>query len=804
VFGTVAADGRTHAHRIYLSPDGRAKADLGIGRDGKTRDSKKSAKLADRQPSIAGCAVIWGDPEKATHLILFEGIENAAVGALAFRTEIEAAEVYIASAINAGGVEAFSPWPATTRVTIAADRDEAPKSSRKHASRRGELAARKFGLKHYERLKVAIALPGAAGESTDWLDILRRDGPEAVRAGLLNATSFAPSDDELAGQQREEILKAQIAEIAKLYSLPDLQTMRLEYRRTNNGRIWVHKFMGRNEEGEIWIPVTSSFGVPARLRYTDQGDAYGLRCLVEDMEDRPRAVDFDRAGLAKMGAADIRSMLFAAGLRIEADGETIVVQCLKAADPVLEILVVRRPGWHEVPGCADPIFVAPSGAVFGASDRLELELAAAVRMAPDVAKGGSLDGWGAAVATAISVGRCEHWTLGVLAGFAGPIVALTGLDTCGVNLSGLTTSGKSTAQRLAASVWSTPDIRRPGLCQSARATDNAIEALAQRATGTVLSLDELAHVSGKAAAKMIYTIAGSVGKRRMTAEAAPRDTYTWATFAILSGESSLEEKVRSDGGDWAAGMAVRIVDIDVTGVNRQVDAATLRAINEIEHHFGHAGAAFVGKLIEHGLHRQARALRDRVLKAAAMLTGGDADSATIRAAIPLALLWVAGEFAKNFRLVPDTTPVKDAVWWAWDRFRQSSDAAALDPEAQVIARLSTWIAQRWDVTIKNVEADSGVNNRETVAWYDDNAIYIPKQTLREAAGSSLRESEVASILSRRGFIAKRTEADRLYVRFVPKVGRIEAYALSRSQFGRSNHVTEPGSSFSVHQGGRSD
>src|SRR5262249_47944427 len=162
--------------------------------------------------------------------------------------------------------------------------------------------------------------------------------------------------DELADQQRE----AQIAEIAKLYPLPDLQTMRLKYRRTNNSRIWVHKF-----KDEIWIPVTSSFGVPARLRYFDQGDAYGLRCLVEDMEGRPRAVDFDRAGLAKMGAADIRSMLFAAGLRTEADGETIAVQCLKAADPVLEILVVRRPGWHEVPGCADPIFVAPSGAVFG-------------------------------------------------------------------------------------------------------------------------------------------------------------------------------------------------------------------------------------------------------------------------------------------------------------------------------------------------------------------------------------------------------------------------------------------------------
>jgi hypothetical protein len=288
----------------------------------------------------------------------------------------------------------------------------------------------------------------------------------------------------------------------------------------------------------------------------------------------------------------------------------------------------------------------------------------------------------------------------------------------------------------------------------------------------------------------------------MTADAGVRESYTWATFAILSGECSLQEKVRGDGGEWLAGMAVRIIDIDVTGVDRQVNAATLRSIDEIEHHHGHAGPIFVRMLIEQGLHRQAPALRDRILKAARVLAGEDKDSAIVRAAVPLALLMIAGELAKNFGLIPSTTAVKEAVQWAWNRFRQSSDAAALDPETQTIAQLRAWIAERWGVTIKDVNAQSDINNRETVAWFDERAVYMPKDRLREAAGSSLRESEVASILDRRGMLAKKTEGDRLYVRFVPRVGRVTAYALCRSEFGRTEDAVEPGADLTVHLGGR--
>jgi hypothetical protein len=91
VFGTIAQDGRKHAHRIYVARGGAGKAELGVGPNGHPRDPKKAAKLAAGQ-SAAGCAVLWGDPATAPHLILAEGIETSTALAYAQQTEIEAGE----------------------------------------------------------------------------------------------------------------------------------------------------------------------------------------------------------------------------------------------------------------------------------------------------------------------------------------------------------------------------------------------------------------------------------------------------------------------------------------------------------------------------------------------------------------------------------------------------------------------------------------------------------------------------------------------------------------------------------------
>ena len=123
VFGTVAADGGRHALRIYLAPNGAGKADLELDSEGRPRTAKKSAK-ATKGDNTAGRAVQWGDPTRAPWIVLCEGIETGAAIAHALETDIRNGEVAVAAAISAIGIETFQPYPATRRITVAADRDD--------------------------------------------------------------------------------------------------------------------------------------------------------------------------------------------------------------------------------------------------------------------------------------------------------------------------------------------------------------------------------------------------------------------------------------------------------------------------------------------------------------------------------------------------------------------------------------------------------------------------------------------------------------------------------------------------------
>ena len=172
------------------------------------------------------------------------------------------------------------------------------------------------------------------------------------------------------------------------------------------------------------------------------------------------------------------------------------------------------------------------------------ELDAKVRIAPEIARGGTLEGWKKMAGDVVAMSAMPHWRLGLIAGFPGLLIDYLGLQSCGINLSGKTSIGKTTAQMLAVSAWTTPVAGRNGsLMQSANSTVNNFEIMAARANSTVLAIDELAIRSGRELQELVFRFAGNKGKGRLDRNAQARPAPNWHVFTVLSSEQGIEAEI---------------------------------------------------------------------------------------------------------------------------------------------------------------------------------------------------------------------------------------------------------------------
>ena len=162
------------------------------------------------------------------------------------------------------------------------------------------------------------------------------------------------------------------------------------------------------------------------------------------------------------------------------------------------------------------------------------------------------------------------------------------------------------------------------------------------------------------------------------------------------------------------------------------------------------------------------------------MVGQDSDGARERAAMPLALIQTAGELAQEYGVLPQYDLV-GAIQWAWIRYLGSADAASLDPDQACIDALRSWIARKWEVSIKNL-FDNAPAFREAEAWFDEDCIYIPADTIVEAVGLGLKRSEIGKILDRHRLL-KMKDGDRKVFRRMPGLPGIPVFALDRSKLG---------------------
>jgi hypothetical protein len=506
----------------------------------------------------------------------------------------------------------------------------------------------------------------------------------------------------------------------------------------------------------------------------------------KDMAGHAHRISINRAFFQSKPQA-IRERLAHSGLWIDGDrrAQFQLDTCLSRIRPKDIILTVSKPGWHFRRG--DRIFVSPRGLAYDRSGlRTDVELSGDSR-AQDTTEQGTLDDWKAAANIAARLNG--PWALGICSGFAGTLVSLAEAAPCGMNLSGPSSLGKTTAQGMGTSAWVNPDYRKRGLLHRMSATSNALENLAALANGTTLMLDELGQVNPSELGKIIFDLAGGVGKSRQKSDSSLRNSAAWSMFFVFSSEKSIAHIMAGVRQKPLAGQMVRAIDYDVIEDLRMVTPDQFAAVEEYRRNFGHAGPAFVSHLFTQGLADEPERVRSEVQRYATVLSGTEARPQFKRAAAVLGYLWLAGELAKGAQLLDENIDVENAVRNAWAAFQRSPEAKALDRTALGLEALKHFLATHTGSDVVLLE-QGGDSFRPVKAWYDDHLYYVPSENLSEIAGGIENPTAFAKELAEAG-ILKRPEKGKLVHQRVPKLGKLAHYRLIKEAlFGPAQTVED--------------
>lgn len=405
-------------------------------------------------------------------------------------------------------------------------------------------------------------------------------------------------------------------------------------------------FNGVDKEGEPTKPVwvCSRLDVQALTRDQD-GQGWGYLLTFGDPLGRPKQWAMPARMLATDGG-EYRGALLGLGLRIATSpaARNLLTQYIQTRDPGEYATCTDRVGWHQ---SGDRLaFVLPHETIGDDAERIVFQTENAQENT--FRSKGTAEQWRQRVA-ALCVGN-SRLAFAVAAAFAGPLLRPAGVESGGFHFRGDSSSGKTTALKVAASVYGGPSY-----LQRWRTTDNALEAIAAQHCDGLLILDELAQVDPKTAGECAYMLANEQSKARATRTGTPRARLSWRLLFLSAGELGLADHMAEGMKRARTGQEVRMADIPA-------DAGKgLGAFEELHdreggadfarHLTGQAGTVYgaTGRAWLQWLTENADGLKPRIRDAAAKLArqivpeaaGGQVERVGAR----FALVGAAGELA---------------------------------------------------------------------------------------------------------------------------------------------------------------
>jgi len=188
------------------------------------------------------------------------------------------------------------------------------------------------------------------------------------------------------------------------------------------------------------------------------------------------------------------------------------------------------------------------------------------------------------------------------------LLELMGAESWGVNLYGGTSCAKTTTLQVAATVWGSGGLTG-GYVKSWRSTDNGLEGEAEMHNDTALCLDELGQASARTLNEASYMLFNSMGKGRASRNGDSKPRKRWRTVALSTGEKTLAARMAEEGMRPNPGQSVRLIELPADAgkglgafenlhghASAQEFADTIKSA--ATQNYGHAGRAFVAKLVE--------------------------------------------------------------------------------------------------------------------------------------------------------------------------------------------------------------
>jgi len=595
-----------------------------------------------------------GEPAGAAVLLVAEGYATAA--------SVHQATGYPAAvAFDAGNLQHVARalrklYPAALLV-MCGDDDKAT------AQRTGKNPGRDKATAAARAVRGLAVFPDALpADGSDFNDMHQAHGLQAVQACIAAAM------DAHQAQQTKANGKplAQAGEAAAL-DVFDVQ----------DSGVW---FVGVEQDGKRRPPewVCSRLDVVALTRDQD-GSGWGYLLTFADPLGHAKQWAMPARMLSGDGG-EYRAALLNMGLRIASSpkARNLLTQYIQTRAPAEFAQCTDRIGWH---GTA---FVLPRETVGDDAERIVFQTENAIENTFKVK--GTPELWRERVGK-LCAGN-SRLVFAVASAFAGPLLRPAGMESGGFHFRGDSSSGKTTALKLAASVYGGASY-----LQRWRTTDNALEAIAAQHSDVLLILDELAQVDPKTAGECAYMLANEQSKARSTRTGMPRARLAWRLLFLSAGELGLADHMAEGMKRTRTGQEVRMADIPAdagAGMGafenlhgHEGGAAFARHITrEAMACYGAPGRAFIEWACAH-----ADTLARRTREALAVLVGKlvpDAASGQVqRVGARFALVGVAGELATEAGL----------TGWA----KGESEAAAR-------ACFNAWLASR-----------GGIGNGEVVA-----------------------------------------------------------------------------------------